>query len=339
MYIDQPRVSSSIAEELIQQSRVGDWTLFRESVQFGFWETPVVQMAEWMGYLEAEDSPEINPESFNEAHEHYRPGFTLNEGETEAQLRIRADAYDRTKSYQVMTRNVGAWDGTRIGGMLLGGLADPINLIPFGGALSKLSQIGKAAANASRISALQNIGQYASVPISSGLTGAGMSAMIGYPILKKKEDFQEEYEMSDYALDIGFGFALGAGLGTFATVGKGIASLDPSTRIGNMFNAVQSIRDNKPVKVTEMPKNASETHSPDLEQPKTFDQQAQESETIFESMASKAQKQYETTKTDPTAGPIIEHVEDALVNLADNMGDMGKNALRAIINCVGRAKS
>lgn len=339
MYIEQNRVSPEIAEQLIQQSRVGDWTLFRESVQFGFWETPVMQMAEWMSYLEAEDSPEIEPDSFNETHHYHRPGFTLNEGETEEQLRIRAEAYDRTKSYQIMTRNVGTWDGSRIGGMLLGGLADPINLVPFGGALSKLSQIGKAAANASRISALQNIGQYASVPLSSGFAGAGMSAMVGYPILKKKEDFQEEYGMSDYALDIGFGFALGAGLGAFATVGKGLVALDPGTRIGNMFNAVQSIRDNKPVKVSETPKSASETHSPDLEQPKTFDEQAQESETIFEGMASKAQKEYETTKTDPTAGPVIEHVEDALVNLAENMGDMGKNALRAIINCVGRAKS
>lgn len=339
MYIEQNYESPAIASQLLQESRITDWSVFRESVTQGLWETPVAQFAEWVRYEAASDSPKVDPDLFDEYHEHYRPGFTLNEGETKAQLQIRANAFDRNKTYQFMTRNVGTWDGNRIGGLLMGGLVDPLNFVPLGGALAKLSHIGRAASNATRVGAFKRVGEYASVPLSAGLTGAGMNAVLGYPILKKKEEFQEEYGMNDYALDIGFGFALGAGLGTFATVGKGIVALDPGTRIGNMFNAVQSIRDNKPVKVTEMPKNASETHSPDLEQPKTFDKQAQESETIFEGMASKAQKQYETTKTDPTAGPIIEHVEDALVNLADNMGDMGKNALRAIINCVGRAKS
>ena len=339
MYIEQNYESPAIASQILLESRESDWTVFRESVIHGFWETPTHQIADWMIYEQSTDSPEVDPDNFDEYHEHFRPGFTLNEGETEEQLRIRANAFDRHKAYQHMTRNVGTWDGNRIGGLLMGGLADPINFIPLGGALAKLSHIGRAASNATRMGALKRVGAYASVPLSAGLTGAGMNAVRGYPILKKKEEFQEEYGMSDYALDIGFGFALGAGLGAFATVGKGIVALDPGTRIGNMFNAVQSLRDNKPVKISETPKSASETHSPDLEQPKTFDEQAQESETIFEGMANKAQKHYETTKTDPTAGPVIEHVEDALVNLAENMGDMGKNALRAIINCVGRAKS
>ena len=339
MYIEQNYESPAIASQLLLESRESDWTVFRESVVHGFWETPTHQIADWMVYEQATDSPEVDPDNFDEYHEHFRPGFTLNEGETEEQLRIRANAFDRHKAYQHMTRNVGTWDGNRIGGLLMGGLADPINFIPLGGALAKLSHIGRAASNATRMGALKRVGAYASVPLSAGLTGAGMNAVLGYPILKKKEEFQEEYGMSDYALDIGFGFALGAGLGAFATVGKGIVALDPGTRIGNMFNAVQSLRDNKPVKISETPKSASETHSPDLEQPKTFDEQAQESETIFESMANKAKKEYETIKAEPSAGPFFEHVEDSLVNLAENMGDMGKNALRAIINCVGRAKS
>lgn len=137
--------------------------------------------------------------------EHYRDGVEFQDGWSEERAKYLAESYDQRKVRE-QTIDIGAksdktmW-GSGLAGQMVGGLPDPINFIPFGGAASKGARIGEKLIRGAVEGAVGNLA------VSS----------ITRPYYEKRgvdSDFQ------DYVNDTFIGGALGGG---FATAGHAMS--------------------------------------------------------------------------------------------------------------------
>ena len=278
----------------------------------------------------------ISKEEWNpgpEGSAYYDPRIQYREGLTAGRVKILTDSLDREEYYAEFHRNVGSWDGYRIGGFFVGGIPDPLALVPVGGALVRLGKTVKGLQAGARAQALQ-IG-------SMGVEGAVYASAANALIYQKRELFNEKWTGTEAGRDILFAFGLGVGLGSFATVAKQITKLPFQDKVGNVFNSIRQTGQGKKVNVSpDAPRNSGETgagESPSPKAEKTTVEQTKENENVFNSTAQKiiSGVKEEGTKvvTDPTVGPVVEHVQDALVNLTENLQDQGKAFFQLIKNC------
>ncbi|BAQ86010.1 hypothetical protein [uncultured Mediterranean phage uvMED] len=346
----------SIIGEQWRRHRPGDWSVFFDSMNYAFAQTPLVQLAEYMAYQFEPLNAEIetmgmkeDPYNYREfakqeiTQEEWNPGpegsfwyderIKWREGLTGGRVQILQDSLNRDAYYSEFHRAVGSWDGYRLGGFFIGGVADPVALLPIGGALVKLGSTVKGLQAGAKATALR-IG-------AMGGEGAIYAAAANAMIQQKKDLFNEKWTATEAGRDILFAFGMGAGLGSFATVAKQLTKLPFQDKVGNVFNSIRQTGQGKKVNVSpDAPRNSGETgagESPSPKAEKTTVEQTKENENVFNSTAQKiiSGVKEEGTKvvTDPTVGPVVEHVQDALVNLTENLQDQGKAFFQLIKNC------
>lgn len=350
------REDSLISNEKWAAFRPSNWDVFRESMNFAFAQTPVVQFAEWMSYqfepLNAEfetmgmteDSynykeftkQEISKDEWNPGPEgsmYYDERIQWREGLTGGRVEILTDSLDRDQFYADFLKNVGSWDGYRLGGFFVGGIPDPLALLPTGGALVRLGQTVKGLKTGAKATALQ-IG---SMGGEAALYAAGANALI----YQKRELFDQDWTYTEAGRDMLFAFGFGAGLGTFATVAKQVSKLSLTDKAGNVFNSIRQIGQGKKIDVSpDAPRNSGEAGAGETPSPKakkTSAEQTKENENVFQNAANKIltglKEEGKKVTTDPTVGPVVEHVQDAIVNLTENLQDNGRKFFQLIKNC------
>lgn len=342
MYIRYPFINdnTNIVSETMAGLRPNDAVTFMESAEQGFREMPIHQAFEWIQYKTAgQEGPPVDEETFLE-NPYYRKGFSFKEGETEEQLRIRAEVFDRNLSYNNLLKNVGTWDGYRIGGFLFGSLIDPISFIPMGTAVSRFSQIANAVKAGGKINMMKSLGQNVGKIARPGTEAAMYAGLANAIIVPKKKEFQEEYGWSDGFMDIAFAFGGGTLLGNFGTVAKSVSNLAPTEKLGNMFNAVRQTGNKQRVNVSENPRGSQDVGGGQEPPPKSFEEKTKENENIFTKFSQKlnefkesASEEITKTKLDPSAGEFIDHTMDALTNVTENLQDFGRGLLRAVSRC------
>jgi len=365
----------AIIGEQWRRHRPGNWSVFFDSMNYAFAQTPLVQLAEYMAYqfepIDSEfhmmglpgydpagifeDMPfvddfqsslspdakslfsqEISQDEWNDGiggSYWYDERIKWREGLTAGRVQILQDSLNRDAYYSEFHRAVGSWDGYRLGGFFVGGVADPVALLPIGGALVKLGSTVKGLQAGAKATALR-IG-------AMGGEGAIYAAAANAMIQQKKDLFNQEWTATEAGRDILFAFGMGAGLGSFATVAKQITKLPFKDKVGNVFNSIRQTGQGKKVNVSpDAPRNSGETgagESPSPKAEKSTVEQTKENENVFNSTAQKiiSGVKEEGTKvvTDPTVGPVVEHVQDALVNLTENLQDQGKAFFQLIKNC------
>jgi hypothetical protein len=142
----------------------------------------------------------IAKEDWNEKHRHFRKGVEWREGMTEERARIYAEAFDerewRKELMERGNRQFGFLGGTVPGFFagMLGSLPDPVNLIPFGGALFRGKSVAASAGRGAVEGAFGNV-------VVDALVAADLKSR------------GEELTFADYALDAVFGAALGGAFG------------------------------------------------------------------------------------------------------------------------------
>ncbi|MDR3358217.1 MAG: hypothetical protein LBN96_05100 [Desulfovibrio sp.] len=142
----------------------------------------------------------IAKEDWNEKHRLFRKGVEWREGMTEERARIYAEDFDRREWRKELMARGGKQFGF-LGGTLpgffagmLGSLPDPVNLIPFGGALFRGGSIAASAGRGAFEGAFGNV-------VVDALVAADLKSR------------GEELTFADYALDAVFGAALGGAFG------------------------------------------------------------------------------------------------------------------------------
>lgn len=168
----------------------------------------------------------IRKEDWNENNRYYRKGVAWRENFTEERARIYAEDFDERRARDV-TLTTGA-EHYGLGGQaagffagMLGGLPDPVNLIPFGGGLAAA---GKTA-NAGLRTALLAGARAGAV---EGAAGALATDAIVFPSLSARG---EDLGFSDLSLDAAMGAALGGLLGA---AGAGLHRYLSGRRRGNV---------------------------------------------------------------------------------------------------------
>jgi hypothetical protein len=142
----------------------------------------------------------IAEEDWNEKHRLFRKGVEWREGMTEERARIYAEDFDerewRKELMERGNKRFGFPGGTLPGFFagMLGGLPDPVNLIPFGGGLVRGKSVAASAARGAVEGAFGNV-------VVDALVAADLKSR------------GEELTFADYALDAVFGAALGGAFG------------------------------------------------------------------------------------------------------------------------------
>ena len=115
--------------------------IFKESVNYAFMDNTFVHGYDYLRSLEDEENV-LTEEAYNQS-EYKRDSINWHEGMTEMQAKVLSERNDRDAFYAQYTQNVGAFNPARIGGLLVGGIPDPINYLPFLGWAGRLSRVAK----------------------------------------------------------------------------------------------------------------------------------------------------------------------------------------------------
>ena len=166
------------------------------------------------------------------ASEWYRPGIEYDINMTPVRAKIMAETYDQRRQREALIQAgdkaygaVGRIAG--FGAMMLGGLPDPINFIPFAGGAIKAGTAAKTAIRMGENAWLAGIGTGAKVGLIEGAAGGALSAAATMPQLKREgEDIGFADALVSVAMSAGIGASLGAvggGWATFRSKGEGKA--------------------------------------------------------------------------------------------------------------------
>ena len=117
--------------------------IFEESISFAFNDNTFIHGADYLETIDEQNAQNpLTEEQYKES-PYARKRLQWHEGITEVQARVLSERYDREDFYAQYTQNVGAFDPTRIAGLIVGGIPDPINYIPYVGILSKVSRVAR----------------------------------------------------------------------------------------------------------------------------------------------------------------------------------------------------
>tara|TARA_R100000781_G_C4076074_1_gene126127 strand:+ start:767 stop:1753 length:987 start_codon:yes stop_codon:yes gene_type:complete len=117
--------------------------IFSESVSNAFFDNTFMHGADYFETID-ESSPKtvLTEEEWNMS-PYARKQLKWHEGITETQAKVFSERFDRESFYAQYTQNVDAFHPARIAGMIVGGIPDPINYIPFVGIAGKVSKIAR----------------------------------------------------------------------------------------------------------------------------------------------------------------------------------------------------
>ena len=117
--------------------------VFKESVSFSFFDNTFVHGADYAETIDESNAQNsLTEEQYNQS-PYARKQLGWHEGITEIQAKVLSERYDRETFYSQYTQNVGAFDPARIAGLIVGGIPDPINYIPYVGILGKVSRVAR----------------------------------------------------------------------------------------------------------------------------------------------------------------------------------------------------
>jgi len=343
---ERPYAGLSIAHEFINLATPDSWTKFNLAMSQGFGDMWVKQGIDWLDYeffqQENEWNPVIEEENWNETHTSFRPNISYREGMTERQAMTLAEAHDRNDFFNFWFKNVGAWDGYRIGGYLVGSLPDPINFIPLGGGISHLVRAGNAgykAMKSMRFGSLvaepsRMIGRMSQEGIEASIY-AGLATSVIY---HKKNVFEEEYGFSDIGMDMAFAFGAGFAIGNFARAGRTFKEWSAGRQQGRIIEEANRLAGNHPQggpdpdgplpSPEDMPmqepsqRTTAEEMQRINEQTRSYDQQANNELNV--------QNVIDSVKQDPTVNLVVDNVVDTL----DKLGDRFYDFVDLVTNCI-----
>lgn len=141
--------------------------------------------------------------------EFYRPGLDYEQGMTRELAKMQADAYDKEKYSEEMSRRSSVFNEV-VGffGSVAGSALDPLNYVPFVGMLPKALK-GAAATKSVTKSALRNA-------FEGGIGAAVMQPALGSVRQDLQLDYDAGYAAHDIAAGIGAGLVFGAAGGYIA---------------------------------------------------------------------------------------------------------------------------
>ena len=336
-----PYVNPEILGQAFQNFRPDDWNTFRDSIAQGFGDIWMVQGLDWLNYETALNSPVINEEDWNEEHPNFREGLSYRKDMTERQAEILSSSYDRELFYETWFQNVGAWDGYKIGGYLVGSLPDPINFIPLGMGITHLAKIGNVAHKAikgTRAGILSKPVKGALTISGEGAEVAGLAGLAGAVIYGKKNVFEEEYGVSDIGMDMAFAFGAGFAIGNFARAGRTFKEWSAGRQQGRIIEEANRLAGHHPQggpdpdgplpSPEDMPMQApsQRTTAEEMqrinEQTRSYDQQANNELNV--------KNVIDSVKQDPTVNLVVDNVVDTL----DKLGDRFYYFVDLVTNCI-----
>lgn len=206
--------------------------------------------------------PVLSKEQYEES-KHYRKGIKWDEGLTEAAAQSKAMTLDKSlyrKSIMARGGNGPVRTTLGFGAALVGSLPDPINLIPFGGAATKVGTVGKAALKlGSKEIAKKGIRTTAQKVTASVVDGALGNLAASAVTRPYWEDQGVASTWHDYVMDVTMGAIMGGGMGYMgAKVGdyvgsrKEISLKDKDAMGRGLEKATMDIEDGKVVDLSEV---------------------------------------------------------------------------------------
>ena len=113
---------------------------FKQSASYAFYDNSLFHGIDYLkGQLE-EEKEILTEEQFND--EGYsESGLKYKEGITRTQANISKERFEREKFYSEYMKNSSALSFGAITGMVVGGIADPVNYIPFVGVAGRLAKV------------------------------------------------------------------------------------------------------------------------------------------------------------------------------------------------------
>ena len=342
--IDYPYADPTIAREALSGFKPNDFDTFTYSVRQGFNEMWLTQGYDLIKYADAGilDSSRVQEMDWNEAHPSYRDGLEFRDM-SEDQARLLAENYDRQMFYQTWFQNVGAWDGYRIGGFLVGSLPDPINLVPLGGGIAHLARIGNLAcksvqgAKAGLLSMpFRTIGTLS----KEGIETAGLAGLATTVIYTNKNVYQEEYGVTDIGVDMAFAFGAGFVFGNFARAKRTWDSWSSGKKQGEIIkNATEANGDvNNVIDETIHSDDPTLDASNTKKTEKNFDYVTEKKR--LDEINTKSDIEEEIPDIDTYDVPIIKNIKDSLVKddtiieILNSLGDATDEVLDFVRSCV-----
>ena len=132
-----------MVRQAFQQNVPSLGQIFKESVSFAFNDNTFIHGADYAETIDEQNAQNpLTEEQYKES-PYARKGLGWHEGITEVQARVLSERHDREAFYAQYTQNVGAFNPARIAGLIVGGIPDPINYIPYVGILSKVSRVAR----------------------------------------------------------------------------------------------------------------------------------------------------------------------------------------------------
>ncbi|WP_320174946.1 hypothetical protein [Maridesulfovibrio sp.] len=152
---------------------------------------PVTQHSEWMQHRSTQKQLPYMSEADWQKSEHYREGIKWEETMTPVRAGIYAEEYDKRKERtSIMERGGGgARSVLGFGAGIVGSLPDPVNFIPFGGAVrggSTMARVGAAV-----------------------FEGAASTALADAVVMPNRAKMGKDVGLADYMSDVFFGAAVG----------------------------------------------------------------------------------------------------------------------------------
>lgn len=152
---------------------------------------PVTQQSQWKQHRSTRKQLPYMSEADWQKSEHYRKGIKWEETMTPVRAGIYAEEFDKRRQREsIMERGGGgARSVLGFGAGIIGSLPDPINFIPFGGAVrggSTMARVGAAV-----------------------FEGAAGTALANAVVMPNRAKYGKDYELADYISDVFFGAAVG----------------------------------------------------------------------------------------------------------------------------------
>jgi len=132
-----------MVRQAFQQNIPSLGRIFKESVNFAFNDNTFIHGADYLETIDESNAQNpLTEEEYNQS-PYARKELGWHEGITKIQAKVLSERHDREMFYGRYTQNVGAFNPVRIAGLIIGGIPDPINYIPYVGILSKVSRTAR----------------------------------------------------------------------------------------------------------------------------------------------------------------------------------------------------
>ena len=199
-------------------------------------------------------NPHVMTEEEWKASEWYRENINFSAYKdlmTPSRAQVMAEKYDERRFREQVLSAGGDGVGRTVAGfgaMMLGGLPDPINLIPFGAGATQARTAAIAAGAMGKSAVRAGLVQGAKTGAIAGTLGGATSAAIAFPRLA---DEGEELGWADFFLTTGMSGALGGILGGIGGMFTGIAARQTIAERMSRFAETEGLRNDLVTRMSE----------------------------------------------------------------------------------------